>query len=87
MTTKARVEPFPWECGVHFCDACGDCLACQWESSCGPPFDGPEWLAHVYASDEYCFALPIDKWVMGPDGRPMPVGRDGQPVEPDMVPD
>lgn len=27
MTTDTGAEPSPWECGVHFCDACGDCLA------------------------------------------------------------
>ena len=65
----------------------GPHLACQRESSCGPPFVGPEWLVHVYAGDDYSSALPIDRWVMGPDGRPMPLVANGQPAGPDMVND
>ena len=45
----SRVVDATPKCGVDFCDACGDCLACEWEDPCwGNSGDSHSWV--VYAN-------------------------------------
>ena len=42
-----RIDEAEPECGKHFCDICGDCLACYWEDPCNG-IAGEEHLWVVY---------------------------------------
>lgn len=38
MSLQIEDEEMQPVCGKDFCDLCGDCLACYWESAC--PYSG-----------------------------------------------
>ena len=48
---RIRIDDAEPECGKHFCDICGDCLACYWEDPCNG-IAGEEHLWVVYESPD-----------------------------------
>ena len=65
MSDSAEVDyKSPWVCGEHFCEECGDCLACYSGDDC---YNGAE---HTYANDGDEFAFMAFTWHTGADGTP-----------------